>query len=121
MCGLDGHQIEVSGTRSNNVTRAQYQNLFGLTGNFWSFFVQDNVHLTRNLTVNLGVRYEYVQAPYEKEQRIDYVFGADRNNLEPRLGFAYTPDAEEGWRRWLTGGPSRSSIGGIIMSIVPSA
>ena len=42
----------------NNVTRAQYQNLFGLTGNFWSFFVQDNVHLTRNLTVNLGLRWE---------------------------------------------------------------
>jgi hypothetical protein len=42
----------------NNVTRAQYQNLFGLTGNFWSFFVQDNVHLTRNLTVNLGLRSE---------------------------------------------------------------
>ena len=51
----------------------------------------------RNLTVNLGVRYEYVSAPREKEKRIDYLFGADRNNLEPRVGFAYSPDAEGGW------------------------
>src|SRR5262249_45376688 len=42
----------------DNVTRAQYQKLFRLTGNFWSFFVQDNVHLTRNLTVNVGLRWE---------------------------------------------------------------
>ena len=44
-----------------------------------------------NLTLNLGVRYEYVEAPSEKEDRIDYGFGDDTNNIEPRLGFAYAP------------------------------
>src|SRR5206468_3735098 len=34
------------------------------------------------------------------------------NNLEPRVGFAYSPDADGGWLRRLTGGPDRSSIRG---------
>ena len=30
-------------------------------------------------------------APTEKEDRIDYIFGADKNNIEPRIGIAYAP------------------------------
>lgn len=40
------------------VSRAQYQNLFGLAGNFWSFFGQDNIRPTPNLTLNAGLRWE---------------------------------------------------------------
>ena len=51
--------------------------------------------MTRSLTLNLGLRYEYVDAPNEVEDRIDYIFNADDNNIEPRLGFAYAPAWDE--------------------------
>ena len=35
-----------------------------------------------------GLRYEYVSAPTEIENRIDYGYPADTNNIEPRLGGA---------------------------------
>ncbi len=36
----------------------------------------------------------------------------DRNNVEPRLGFAYAPRWSEGWLARLTGGPENASIRG---------
>src|SRR5262249_36049454 len=42
----------------NSVLRSQSQDLYGLVGNFWSFFVQDNLRVTKDLTVNVGVRWE---------------------------------------------------------------
>jgi outer membrane receptor protein involved in Fe transport len=43
----------------------------------WSLFVQDNWRLRRDLTFNLGVRYER------------QTFTDDTNNFSPRVGFAY--------------------------------
>jgi hypothetical protein len=57
-----------------------------------------------SLTVNLGLRYEYVSAPKEREDRIDYGIGADTDNYAPRLSAAWTPPASTGWLRWLSGG-----------------
>ena len=51
----------------------------------------------RTLTLNLGFRYEYVSAPREQEDRIDYGFGADNDNYEPRLGAAWTLPPAQGW------------------------
>ncbi len=34
----------------------------------------------------------------------------DRNNLAPRLSLAWSPAAQTGWVRWLTGGPQNSSV-----------
>ncbi len=39
-----------------------------------------------SLTLNLGVRYEYVGRRQGSENRIDYIYGDDDNNIEPRLG-----------------------------------
>ncbi|MBM3727301.1 MAG: hypothetical protein FJW40_18000 [Acidobacteria bacterium] len=75
----------------------------------YSFFAQDDIRLRRNLTLNIGMRYEYVQWPQEDRDEFavwNFRRGAldlagrdlprriapsDRNNWGPRLGLAYTP------------------------------
>ncbi len=78
-----------------------------------NIYVQDDWHVTRNLTLNLGARAELVSAPEDKEDRIDYQLN-DQKYFDPRLGFAYTP----GWAnknrflQILTGGEGKTSIRG---------
>jgi len=84
------------------------ENRFGET----NLYLQEDVRLNRNLTLNLGARYEYVRAPKEKERRFDYLFGDDKDNIEPRFGFAYSPEFKDGWLGALTGGPGNFVIRG---------
>ncbi len=46
-----------------------------------NFYAEDSWRVHPSLTVNLGLRYEYVSAPKEKEDRIDYGIGADTEQL----------------------------------------
>lgn len=70
-----------------------------------NFYAEDSWRIRNGLTMNLGFRYEYVSAPREVENRIDYVFHDDTDNYEPRLGMAWVPPAStSGWLKWLTGG-----------------
>lgn len=80
-----------------------------LRNNEYSFYVQDDIKLTRELTLNAGVRYEYVQWPLEVNNELSVwnfergtldlagrdiprrLIRPDRNNWGPRLGFAYSP------------------------------
>jgi Carboxypeptidase regulatory-like domain/TonB dependent receptor len=75
---------------------------------YW--FVQDDWKLTPRLTLNLGLRYEYVGVPLgDKRQAMngisdDPALGlffrapkADTNNFAPRIGFAYDPTGRGRW------------------------
>ena len=84
--------------------------------NLWGVFVQDDVKLRSNLTVNLGLRYSYFGSFYSKENNLDVLQfggGADplsglnlrvggklytpqKNNFGPVVGFAWSPKMYEG-------------------------
>ena len=71
--------------------------------NEYNAYAEDNWRLRPNLTLNLGMRYEFVQAPTEAAGRLDYGVSSDRNNIQPRLGFAWSPTSSRGWVARLTG------------------
>ncbi len=77
-----------------------------------NIYIEDTWKVTPNLTLNLGVRYEYVQAPEEAEGLINYGFGDDKNNMEPRIGFAYSPNFTSGFLHRVFGNPGQSSFRG---------
>ncbi len=70
-------------------------------------YLQDDWRLLDSVTLNLGVRYEHVAAPKERENRIDYIYRADTNNIEPRVGIAYAPGWDGGFLGKVGGGPGR--------------
>lgn len=65
----------------------------GLRRTEWQSYAQDDFRLRPNLTLNLGLRYEFNTPPGEVAGRIpsQYLLRTDRNNLAPRFGIAYTP------------------------------
>lgn len=74
-------------------------------GFYW--FANDNWKIRRNLSVNLGVRYEYTTVPFsERFQTLNQIadvpglmtFGEPhypKNAFAPRIGFAYTPGVDQ--------------------------
>lgn len=87
-----------------------------------AYFFQDRWRPTNNLTLTLGVRYDYfgqpinalrtaafsglfnvnpqtLQGPYIEPSKVDL----DKNNWAPVVGIAYSPDFKNGWMGWLFG------------------
>jgi hypothetical protein len=58
---------------------------FKLNHAYYGFFAQDQWHFTPKLTINYGVRYDFETG---LKDQIDSYFGA----IQPRVGFAYSPD-----------------------------
>jgi Carboxypeptidase regulatory-like domain/TonB dependent receptor len=79
--------------------------------NAFDFFGQDAWQVTRRLSLNLGLRYEYIgplhslakdlpvfipsQGLEIQGNGIDSIFPPDKNNIAPRVGFSYQPTSRE--------------------------
>jgi hypothetical protein len=89
---------------------------------YW--FVQDDLKVTPNFTLNLGLRYEWTSVArdtgLQELNATSTVPGLfefrkpknDKNNFGPRVGFAYAPDFKNGFMRRVFGDSGKSSIRG---------
>jgi len=107
------------------------------------YFIQDDFKVRPNLTLNLGVRYEYTGQPINQLHDITVaresgspkaIFDPtlplsvrtvpfvkpDKNNWAPRVGFAYSPKFEHGFMHRLVGEDATVIRGGFAIAYDPA-
>ncbi len=109
---------------NNNATSFQQAvNEVSFNSTQWNhaYFFQDDIKATRNLTVNLGIRYENSTVPLGLFGATDPQIGSagvpgparrDKNNWGPRFGFAFSPGKTSGLSSILFGENESSIRGG---------
>src|SRR5208282_3432862 len=66
----------------------QYSNFaYNLNHAYWGFFAQDQWRFRPNLTFNYGLRWDF-------ETGLGTTINSDFRGFQPRVGFAYSPDAK---------------------------
>ncbi|HYI92909.1 MAG TPA: hypothetical protein VEX68_05155 [Bryobacteraceae bacterium] len=60
-----------------------------------NLYVQDQFRVSPTFSLDLGARFEYVGNPTEVNNLVDLGYGAD-SYIEPRFGFAYAPNWQDG-------------------------
>jgi hypothetical protein len=85
-------------------------------------YLQDTWQLRRNITVNYGIRYDYEDGAFRggpipgpkgtcfQNNGLIPVCGQDKNNWQPRLGIAWSPDFQSGALHTLFGDPGKSIV-----------
>lgn len=87
------------------LSKIGFPGFVGIRNSNWDFFIQDNWKVTRKLTVNLGLRYEYNTVWREEHNQIqnfdiatqtfasptDPPYSSKKNEFAPRIGFAWDP------------------------------
>jgi TonB dependent receptor len=72
--------------------------LLFMKAHFGSAFAQDKWRVSSRLTLSLGVRYDLEVVPLREENNPAFpdpaAYPVDANNIAPRLGFAYSADAD---------------------------
>jgi len=107
-------------------------------GRYFGVYAQDSWRALPTLTINYGLRYEVMTPWYETHNWLGTLLPGEQStvfpgaptglvfpgdpgvgrslsptvyrNVAPRLGIAYTPDAQNGWLARILGGPRKSSI-----------
>ncbi|MBC7900853.1 MAG: TonB-dependent receptor, partial [Saprospiraceae bacterium] len=105
--------VDIRGVGSPNFVGNRYQ---------FFFFGQDDWKIRQNLTLNLGLRYEYASLPRDAASQelnsISSVPGViefnrpktDANNFAPRIGFAWSPTWDNSVGRILFGKQGESAL-----------
>ncbi len=63
---------------------------------YWAPFVQDDWRVTRRLTLNLGVRWDFNPSAVDRHDRGDYAFNTtDVNPVDPQVNHALMPNREQ--------------------------
>jgi hypothetical protein len=83
-CALTAAQCESPAFLNNIANVKTYAQSYGnavytVNDALWALFVQDDYHVRKDLTINLGLRYE------------QQTFADSRKDFAPRVGFAYNP------------------------------